>query len=105
VICLAEHSIVSGNESLPLADFTRHTDSYSQTKTVADELILRSRGRRLRGGGYLKPAVIRPAAIYGEGEGRHFPRIVRMADLGMFVFTVGGKDVLSDWVYIDNLVG
>lgn len=47
---------------------------------------------------------IRPAAIYGPGEERHLPRILHMAKLGLLLFRIGGSKVLTDWVYVDNLV-
>jgi hypothetical protein len=47
--------------------------------------------------------VIRPAAIYGPGEERHFPRIVRTIDSGLFLVRIG--HALVDWVHVDNLVG
>lgn len=47
---------------------------------------------------------IRPAAIYGPGEERHLPRILKMARLGLLRFRIGASNVLTDWVYADNLV-
>ncbi|KAJ6392462.1 hypothetical protein OIU77_026262 [Salix suchowensis] len=47
---------------------------------------------------------IRPAAIYGPGEERHFPRIVSFAKLGLLPFKIGDSNVKTDWVYVDNLV-
>lgn len=47
---------------------------------------------------------IRPAAIYGPGEERHFPRIMALAKLGLLPFKIGMTNVKTDWVYVDNLV-
>ena len=44
---------------------------------------------------------LRPAAIYGEGEQRHLPRIIRHMDGGLFVAKIGNAVV--DWVHIENL--
>lgn len=52
----------------------------------------------------LYTCAIRPAAIYGPGEERHLPRILSLAKLGLAFFKIGGPDVKTDWVYIDNLV-
>ena len=52
----------------------------------------------------LYTCAIRPAAIYGPGEERHIPRILSLAKLGLAFFKIGGPDVKTDWVYIDNLV-
>ena len=48
--------------------------------------------------------MIRPAAIYGETEQRHLPRIVQLMDMGLYTFNIGSPDSRVDWVYIDNLV-
>ena len=47
---------------------------------------------------------LRSAGIYGEGEERHFPRILRYIEQGLFAFTIGSPANLCDWVYVDNLV-
>lgn len=52
----------------------------------------------------LKTCAIRPAGIYGEGEERHFPRIIKMLEKGLLKFKVGSPDTLVDWVHVDNLV-
>lgn len=52
----------------------------------------------------LRTCAIRPAGIYGEGEERHFPRIIGMLDAGLLVFKVGAPETLVDWVHVDNLV-
>jgi nucleoside-diphosphate-sugar epimerase len=47
--------------------------------------------------------VIRPAAIYGLGEERRFPRIISFAKLGLLPSKVGNVNVKTDWFYVDNL--
>jgi nucleoside-diphosphate-sugar epimerase len=59
---------------------------------------------RVKKGKKLYTCAIRPAAIYGPGEERHLPRILKMARLGLLKFRIGGPNVLTDWVYADNLV-
>ena len=54
-------------------------------------------------GSTLVTCAIRPAAIYGEGEERHFPRIVSHFDMGLFLFTIGRPSDRVDWVHVDNL--
>ena len=41
--------------------------------------------------------------IYGEGEERHFPRIIHYIQSGLFSFLIGGRDTLVEWVHVDNL--
>lgn len=59
---------------------------------------------RKKKGKCLYTCAIRPAAIYGPGEERHFPRIINLAKLGLVPFKIGTTSVKTDWVYVDNLV-
>jgi nucleoside-diphosphate-sugar epimerase len=59
---------------------------------------------RNREGRRLYTCALRPAAIYGPGEERHFPRILRLAEAELYLFHIGGSDTKQDWVYVDNLV-
>lgn len=95
--------IINGDESLPYFPLDQHTDQYGPTKAMAERLVLKANGRRLKGAtGILKTACIRPAAIYGEEEQRHLPRIVKHIDTGLFQFRIGSATV--DWVDVTNLV-
>ncbi|KAK3232886.1 hypothetical protein CYMTET_56790 [Cymbomonas tetramitiformis] len=76
--------ISNGSELLPYYPAEKHVDKYSASKTVAEQLVLSANGAYLpegSSGSYpqrqLATCAIRSAAIYGEGEERHFPRIVR----------------------------
>jgi hypothetical protein len=44
------------------------------------------------GGDGLATCALRPAAIYGEGERRHFPGILRAMHRNLFCFVIGDKD-------------
>ncbi|GER36974.1 3-beta hydroxysteroid dehydrogenase/isomerasefamily protein [Striga asiatica] len=97
--------IVNGNEALPYFPMDEHVDPYGRSKSIAEQLVLKSNGRPFKSKkGKLYTCAIRPAAIYGPGEERHFPRIIKLAKLGLVPFKIGGKNVKSDWVYADNLV-
>lgn len=101
----AGQPMVAGDDrALPCAVLDEHCDAYSRTKTEAEQLVRRADGTRLRSGGALHTLAIRPAAIYGDGETRHLPRIVSLVDAGLACFSIGGAGVLCDWVYVDNLV-
>jgi nucleoside-diphosphate-sugar epimerase len=94
-------AIENGDESMPY--FTdeggfQHTDAYSASKEKAEKLVLNFNGKMK-----FRTVSLRPAAIYGPGEERHFPRIVRLIDNGLFKFRIG-SGALVDWVHIDNLV-
>lgn len=98
--------IVNGNEALPYFPIDEHVDSYSRTKSMAEQLVLKNNGRPLKNnkGKRLYTCAIRPAAIYGPGEERHFPRIISLAKLGLLPFKIGDANVKTDWVYVDNLM-
>ncbi|KAF5194949.1 3 beta-hydroxysteroid dehydrogenase type [Thalictrum thalictroides] len=98
--------IVNGNEGLPYFPIDDHVDPYGRSKSIAEQLVLKSNGRqsKKKNGTCLYTCVIRPAGIYGPGEERHLPRIVSYAKLGLFTFRIGDAGVKTDWVYLDNLV-
>ncbi|PIN04243.1 C-3 sterol dehydrogenase/3-beta-hydroxysteroid dehydrogenase [Handroanthus impetiginosus] len=97
--------IVNGNEALPYFPLDDHVDPYGRSKSIAEQLVLKSNGRPFKKKkGTFYSCAIRPAAIYGPGEERHLPRIMKLAKLGLLPFKIGGKNVKSDWVYVDNLV-
>ncbi|KAF9611162.1 hypothetical protein IFM89_027307 [Coptis chinensis] len=61
-----------------------HVDPYGWSKSIAEQLVLKSKAVALprgKNGTCLYTCAIRPAAIYGPGEERHFPRIVSLAKL------------------------
>ncbi|KAJ6392461.1 hypothetical protein OIU77_026261 [Salix suchowensis] len=101
-----DEEIVNGNESLPFFPVDDHVDPYGRSKSIAEWLVLKHNARPFKknNGKCLFTCAIRPAAIYGPGEERHFPRIVSLAKLGLLPFKIGDSDVKTDWVYVDNLV-
>ncbi|KAI5665017.1 hypothetical protein M9H77_24340 [Catharanthus roseus] len=98
--------IVNGNETLPYFPMDDHVDAYGRSKAIAEQLVLKSNGRPLKNksGKCLYTCAVRPAAIYGPGEERHLPRIIKLAKLGLVPFKIGAANVKTDWVYVDNLV-
>ncbi|XP_073124692.1 uncharacterized protein [Henckelia pumila] len=97
--------IVNGNEVLPYFPIDDHIDPYGRSKSIAEQLVLKNNGRPFKKKkGKFYTCAIRPAAIYGPGEERHFPRIMALAKLGLLPFKIGTTNVKTDWVYIDNLV-
>ncbi len=125
-------TIVNGTELMEYFPATEHCDAYSASKSMAERLVVQAHMRPLGENQFsknnnvdnsLQVCVLRPAAIYGEDEQRHFPRIVGHIDAGIFLFRIGGsnnavkldenletvqalarKSILVDWVHIENLV-
>ncbi|KAA8514743.1 hypothetical protein F0562_017922 [Nyssa sinensis] len=97
--------IVNGNETLPYFPMDDHVDPYGRSKSIAEQLVLKSNGRPAKKNGKcLYTCAVRPAAIYGPGEERHLPRIINLTKLGLLPFKIGEASVKTDWVYVDNLV-
>ena len=73
--------VCDGDESMPPWPPSRHVDAYSRTKTLAEAVVLAADRTPLPGrpGRVLRTCAIRPAAIWGPGEQRHLPRVVRRA--------------------------
>jgi len=55
-------------------------DAYSKTKRLAEELIVAANGKQLDGSSSQRLATcsLRSAGIYGEGEERHFTRVLKV---------------------------
>ena len=96
------NEIINGDESLPYYPTELHTDQYSATKGLAEAIVLLANNKKMKNGQPFMTSSIRPAAIYGTDEKRHFPRIIKHMDNGLFIFRIG--QALVDWVHIDNLV-
>lgn len=93
-------------ESMPYADIHRHCDAYSRTKTIAEQLVLHANQHMCADQSTtLHTAAIRPAAIWGDAERTHIPRIINTLRNGVgALFAVGEIRALSDWVYYKNLI-
>ncbi|XP_072168234.1 short-chain dehydrogenase/reductase family 42E member 1-like [Diadema setosum] len=103
-VVFAGQDIENGDETLPLLPLSAHKDDYSRTKSMAEQLAIKSHGRETSSGSKLHVCVIRPVAIYGAGEQRHFPRIVKNMEQGLVCVKIGGPQILVPWVHVDNLV-
>lgn len=97
--------IKNGDETLPCLPLHLHPDHYSRTKSVAETRVLKANGTPLAGeGGVFRTCSLRPAGIYGPGEERHLPRIVKYIEKGFFRFVYGDPESLVEFVHVNNLV-
>lgn len=110
------NEIVNGDENMPVYDYKKHSDRYAPSKTLAEQLVMSINGTLTTSKHPLLTCSLRPAAIYGEGEARHFPRIVKHIDRclsllfdhilifysGLLTCRIG--NAIVDWVHVDNLV-
>ena len=92
--------ILSGSEDrVPYCPLHLFHDEYSRTKRQAEEMCLAANAPAEG----LATCAIRPAAIFGDGEERHLPRILGTVRAGLGLAAIGSEDTLCDWVYVDNL--
>uniref|UniRef100_A0A0D6R0R5 Reticulon-like protein n=1 Tax=Araucaria cunninghamii TaxID=56994 RepID=A0A0D6R0R5_ARACU len=90
------HGIYNGDESLPYPD--KHNDSYSQTKSEAEALVLRSNGKE-----GLLTCAIRPSSIFGPGDKLLVPSVVAAARAGKSKFIIGDGENMYDFTYVENV--
>ena len=104
--------VTDGDEDLGYSRAEDHTDEYSKSKIIAERAVLSANGAippRYRadarcaaetsalcaGHGGVATIALRPAAIFGERESRHLPRIMRLMEWGMFAVAIGDRDALQ----------
>ncbi len=89
--------IENGDESLPYTAVSQAP--YADSKIAAEKDVLAWNGK----GGMLTCS-LRPHVIFGPGDGRFLPAILRRAKAGALRVGVGRENKLSDFTYIDNLI-
>lgn len=88
--------IERGDESLP---YTRRSQAaYADSKVAAEKAILAANG------GSLAACAVRPHVVFGPGDARLLPAILKRARSGQLKFQVGPGTHLSDFTYVSNLV-
>ncbi len=95
--------ILDGDESLPYFPLERHTDAYSKTKAIAEQLVINANGRKNQRSGVLRTCALRPNGIFGEEEERHFSRLFAAAEMGLLFFKFSTSSKFQ-MVFVDNLV-
>lgn len=73
-------------------------DYYTQTKIMAEQLILEANGK-----GGLSTVALRPSAIFGEGDLVMVPTAIRQARLGKLKYIIGDGTNMIDWTYVGNV--
>lgn len=96
-VCFGGQSIEGADEAMPYFPIAGHTEEYSKSKAAAEQFVLEVGNMeefippedtpiREGVGTRLRCCAVRAAAIYGEGEERHFPRILWVLRLGPSVY-------------------
>jgi 2-alkyl-3-oxoalkanoate reductase len=90
--------IVRGDETLPYA--RKSQAPYADSKIAAEREVLAANGQR----GMLTCA-IRPHVVFGPGDRRFLPAVLKRAKAGRLRLSVGVRnEKLSDFTYVDNLI-
>lgn len=77
----------------------RPANAYGHSKLLAEELLNSWRRRNPEA----KLVVVRPAVIFGEGEGGNYTRLARALARGYFVY-VGRKNTIKSCGYVEDLI-
>ena len=86
----------AGDEELPYG--TASLSAYADSKIAAEQDVLEFAAE-----GSTSACALRPHLVFGPGDTRFLPNILRRAD-GAGIREVGTRSKLSDFVYIDNVV-
>ena len=88
--------IENGDESLPYAESARAP--YVLSKIEAEKAVLSAASSELA------TVSLRPHVIFGPGDVRFLPAVVKNAKAGKLKFQIGRGDWMSDYTYVDNLI-
>src|SRR5688572_16881192 len=90
--------IEKGDERMPYAQ--KSQAPYADSKIAAEREVLSANGQR-----GLATCAIRPHVVFGPGDGRFLPAIVKRAKAGSLRLSVGlNNKKLSDFTYVENLI-
>jgi sterol-4alpha-carboxylate 3-dehydrogenase (decarboxylating) len=92
--------IEDGDESLPYAAVSQAP--YADSKIAAEKEVLAFNGDAANGG--VATVALRPHVIFGPGDARFLPAVIKHAKAGRLRFQVGRGTWLSDYTYVSNLV-
>lgn len=87
--------IEDGDESLPYSSISQAP--YADSKIAAEKEVLAFNGD-------VATIALRPHVIFGPGDGRFLPAVLKHAKAGRLRFQVGRGTWLSDYTYVSNLV-
>lgn len=91
--------LINADERWPILRAPYQKDAYSETKGVAEELVLAAN----RQYGDMLTVALRPAGIFGEGDMQLIPNMLRAYGKGQTRFQVGGNENLFDFTYVGNV--
>lgn len=96
-VVFSGHEIAGGDERLPYASV--ELAPYAASKIAAEKAVLAFAGSQSR----TRACALRPSMVFGPGDARLIPSILRQADSGRLKREIGSRDTLQDFTYIDNV--
>lgn len=96
-VVFSGHDIEGGDERLPYAAVAQAP--YAASKIAAEKAVLVFAGRQSR----TRACALRPSLVFGPGDARLIPSILRQAASGRLKREIGSRDKLQDFTYIDNV--
>lgn len=91
--------LVYADETWPVLRSPVQREKYSETKGIADELVLAANRKY----GDMLTTCLRPAGIFGEGDIQQTPGILAVYDRGLWRIQLGNNDNLFDFTYVGNV--
>lgn len=89
--------IENGDESLPYSSISQAP--YADAKIAAEKISLQANGSA-----GVATCALRPHVVFGPGDGRFMPTLVKKGKQGKLRVQVGRGTWLSDYTYVSNLV-
>ncbi len=89
--------IENGDESMPYASVSQAP--YADSKIAAEKLVLEHNGQH-----GIATCALRPHVVFGPGDGRFMPALLKQGKSGRLRVQVGRGVWLSDYTYLSNLI-
>ena len=91
--------LINADERWPVLRAPRQKDAYSESKGIAEELVLAANRKH----GDMLTVALRPAGIFGEGDMQMIPNMLLAYQKGQTRFQLGGNENLFDFTYVGNV--
>ena len=91
--------LINADERWPILRAPRQKDAYSESKGIAEELVLNANRKH----GDMFTVALRPAGIFGEGDMQLIPNMLKAYEKGQTRFQLGGNENLFDFTYVGNV--
>lgn len=91
--------LINVDERWPILRAPRQKDAYSESKGIAEELVLAANRKY----GNMLTVALRPAGIFGEGDMQMIPNMLKAYEKRQTRFQLGGNENLFDFTYVGNV--